>query len=104
MERAIKLPVFKGVGNEYPDQFWFVIKVIWEAQGVTNETIKKVMLVSTLQDCTLTWYIKNSKDNPNAGIVDIQIALNREFGRPKSQAQSITGFKEITMLLEDTPW
>ena len=46
-----------------------------------------------------TWYIKNSIDNLNAGIADIQAVLNKEFTRPKSEAQSIIGFKEITMLL-----
>jgi len=60
--------VFKGVGNEDPDQFWFMIKAIWEAQGAKNDNVKKVMLVSTLQDCMLTWYIKHSNDNPNVGI------------------------------------
>jgi len=83
MASAIKLPVFKGVGNEDPDQFWFVIKVVWEAQGVTNDNIKKAMLVSALLDCALTWYIKLSNENPNAGIADIQAKLNKEFNMPK---------------------
>jgi len=34
----------------------------------------------------------------------MQIALNKEFSRPKSEAQSIIGFKEITMLLGENPW
>ena len=40
----------------------------------------------------------------NAGIADIQIVLNKEFSRPKSEVQSIIGFKEITMLPGETPW
>ena len=36
--------------------------------------------------------------------MDIQTALNREFSRPKSEAQSIIGFKEIMMLQGETPW
>ena len=103
MASAIKLPVFKGVGNEGLDQFWFVIKVVWEAQGSMKDNIKKSMLVSALQDRALTWYIKHSNDNPHAGIVDIQIALNKEFSRPKSEALMIIGFKDITMLLGGTP-
>ena len=91
--------MFRGVGNEDPDQFWFVVTALWEAQGVTYENIKKVTLVSTLQDHMLTCYIKHSNDNPNAGIADIQEVLNKEFSRSKSEAQSIIGFKEITMLL-----
>ena len=90
--------MFKGVGNEDSNQFWFVIRSIWEEQGVIDDNIMKVTLVSALQDHALTWYINHSNDNPNEGIADIQAALNREFSRPKSEAQSIIGFKEITML------
>ena len=104
MSSAIKFPVLKGVGNEDPDQFWFVIKAVWEAQGVTDDNIKKATFVSALQDRVLTWYIKNSNENLNAGIADIQVALNKEFSKPKSEAQSIIGFKEITMLPSETPW
>ena len=73
-------------------------------QGVTNDSIKKETLFSALQDRILTWYIKNSNDNPNVGITNIQTALKREFSRLKSEAQSIIGFKEITMLPGETPW
>ena len=40
MASAIKLPVFRGVGNEDPDQFWFVVRAVWEAHGVTDDNIK----------------------------------------------------------------
>jgi len=63
-----------------------MVRAVWEAQGVTNENIKKETLVSALQDRALTWYIKHSNDNPNAGIANIQAALYREFCRPKSKA------------------
>jgi len=49
------------------------------------------------------WYIKHSNDNPNAGMADIQAVLNREFSKPKSETQSIIGFKEIAMLSSETP-
>ena len=52
----------------------------------------------------LALYIKHSNDNPNAEIADIQIVLNKEFSRLKSEAQLIIRFKEITMLLGETPW
>lgn len=85
MVSAIKFSVFKGVGNEDTDQFWFMVKVIWEVQGVVDDNINKEMLVSALQDHTLMWYIKHSNDNPNTGVTDIQAALNGEFSRPKSE-------------------
>jgi len=52
----------------------------------------------------LNWYIKHSNDNLNAGIIDIQAAINKEFSRPKSETQSIIRFKEIAMLSGETPW
>jgi len=104
MASAIKLLVFKGVGNEDPYQFWFVVRVVWEAQGVMDDNIKKATLVSALQDRTLTWYIKHSNDHPNVGIVEMQAMLKKEFSRPKSKTQSIIGFKEIAMLPSETPW
>jgi len=39
-----------------------------------------------------------------ASLEDIQTALNKEFSRPKSKAQSIVGFKEIMMKPGETPW
>lgn len=54
-----------------------MIKAIWEAQGVTNDNIKKTMLVSAVQDHMLTWNIKHSNENPNVGIDDIQATLNK---------------------------
>ena len=97
-------PLFKGLGNEDPDQFWFIVKSIWEAQGVTDDHMKKETLVCALQDSALTWYINYSNDNPNDGVEDIQTTLNKEFSRPKSGAQSIVGFKEIVMKPGETPW
>ena len=100
----MKLPLFKGLGNEDPDQFWFFVWDIWEAQGVIDDHINKATVVSALQDRALTWYIQYHNDNPNAGVADIQTTLNKDFSRPKSEAQSIVGFKEIAMKLGGTPW
>jgi len=73
------------------------VRAVWEAQGVTDDHIKKATPVSALQDCALTWYIKYSNDNLSIGEADIQATINREFSRPKSKAQWIVGFKEIVM-------
>jgi len=68
-----------------------------------DDNIKKATLVSIIQDHALKWYIKHSNDHTNTGIAEIQTMLNREFSRPKSETQSIIGFKEIVMLLGETP-
>ena len=37
-------------------------------------------------------------------LADIQTALNKEFNRPKSEAQPIVGFKDIMMKPGETHW
>jgi len=66
--------------------------------------MKKAVLVSALQDHTLTWFIKYCIGNPTSGLADIQTMLNKEFNRPKSEAQSTVGFKDIMMKPGETPW
>ena len=61
------------------------------------------MLVSALQEHALTWYIKYNIDSLMFALADIQTAANKEFSRPKSQTQSIVGFKEIMMKPRETP-
>lgn len=77
MENTVKFPLFKGLGNEDPDQFWFVVRVVWEDQVITYDHIYKETLVSSFQDHALTWYIKYSNDISNAGVADIQVTQNR---------------------------
>ena len=81
-----------------------MVRAIWEAQDVVDDNIKKATLVSVLQDRALTWYINHFNDHPNTSIIEIQAMMNREFSRPKSEMQSIIEFKEIMMLLGETPW
>lgn len=61
--------------------------------------MKKTMLVTSLQERALTWYIRYCTDNPMATLADIQTALNKEFSKPKFEVQLIVGFKEIVMKL-----
>lgn len=104
MVNAIQLPEFKGAGGEDPEQFWFVLTSLWNAQQVVDDNIKKTILVSALQDRPLTWYIKYPSINPTVGIVDIHIELKKEFRQPKSEAQLVIVFKEITIMPSETPW
>jgi len=98
MASVIKVSILKGVGNKDLNQFWFVVRAVWEVQGVMDVNIKKAALVSVLQDHVLTWYIKHSNDHPNARISEIQNALTREFSWLKSETQLIIRFKEVEML------
>ena len=69
-----------------------------------DDHMKKEALVTALQETALTWYIKYCTDNLMASLADIQTALNKEFSRSKSEAQSIVGFKDIMMKPHETPW
>ena len=69
-----------------------------------NDNIKKAQLVTVLQDHALTWYIKYSTNNPLVSLVDTQAALNKEFGKPKSDSQSVIGFKESMTRASEMPW
>jgi len=99
----MKFPILKGLGNEDPNQFWFVVKAMWTTKNITNDHMKKSHLVTSLQDHELTWYIKYCTNNPVASLVDTQTTLNKEFGKPKSKTKSVVWFKEITMRVGETP-
>ena len=92
---AMKMPIFKGLGIEDLEQFWFVANVVWKSQQITDEDLKKAQLVTTLQDRALSWYIKYCTRHPYATLKDTKDAMNNEFKKPKSQAQSVTEVKEI---------
>lgn len=86
MENAMKMSIFKGIGSEDPEQFWFFVNVVWIAQQITDNNIQEEQLVTALQDRTLTWYIKYCTDNPLATLAETKIALNKEFSKPKSNS------------------
>ena len=48
MASVIQLLVFKGVGSENPKKLWFVLSSIWNVQQITDDSIKKSILVTTL--------------------------------------------------------
>jgi len=51
----------------------------------------------------LTWYIKYFIDNPNVSLADTQLALNKEFSKPKLEVQLVIVFKEIWQKVNETP-
>lgn len=42
-------------------------------------------------------------DTPNAMLANTQLALNKEFSKPKSEAQLVIEFKEIRQKVDETP-
>ena len=37
----IKLPVFKGLGSEDPEQFWFLCEAVWTAKSIIDENTRR---------------------------------------------------------------
>jgi len=48
--------------------------------------------------------MKYSSIKSTSGIADIHTELKKEFRRPKTEAESVVGFKEITLMPGETPW
>jgi len=63
MENEMKMLMFKGIGSEDLEQFWFVANAVWTTKKVTNDNIKKAKLVTALQDRAITWYIMYCANN-----------------------------------------
>ena len=46
----MKLPIFKGTGEEDPEQHWFLCEAMWTIKTINDDKIKLVQLVTTLRD------------------------------------------------------
>lgn len=51
-----------------------------------------------------TWYINYCYDNPLASLAEAKVALNKEFNKLMFYSQSVVGFKEIVVRVDETPW
>ena len=49
----LRLPTFKGVGDEDMDRFWFVADSVWTVQNVTNDTVKRAQLSLAFEERAL---------------------------------------------------
>ena len=58
MADDMKLPTFKGTGEEDLEYHWFLCEVVWTIKGINDDNIKLVQLVTTLRERALTWYMK----------------------------------------------
>ena len=41
MHDGINLPIFKGTGSEYPEQFWFLCEAVWTAKNIMDQDIRR---------------------------------------------------------------
>ena len=68
MDVHMKFPTFKGVGDEDMDQFWFVAELVWTAQNVASDAMKREQLSLTYGGRALDWYMGYIDQHVNATI------------------------------------
>jgi hypothetical protein len=92
MVDEMRLPIFMGDGSEDPNQHWFVCETVWNIKNVTDVALKRTQFSTTLNDCTLSWYMKlvQGLTQPKLLLNEIKNVLILEFKKPKSKSQCIT--------------
>ena len=89
MAAHLKLPTFKGVGDEDMDRFWFVADSVWTVQNVVSDMVKRAQLSLAFKDRALDWYMQYIAQNGGTSIQDIRDALKHQFKKPKSYSQLV---------------
>ena len=97
----LRLPTFKGVGDEDMDRFWFVADSVWTAQNVATDMMKRAQLPLAFEDRVVDWYMRHIAQNGSASIQDIKDALKQQFQKPKSYSQCMNEIKEIHQELNE---
>ena len=99
----MKLPTFKGIGEEDPEQHWFLCEAIWTIKGIQDDNTKLVKLATTLRERALTWYMNYTSAIPRT-LIQVRTAMIKEFKKPKSKSQCITELKDIKQLPIELVW
>ena len=65
MASHMKLPTFKGVGDEDMDRFWFVAGSVWTAHNVASDAVKRDQLSLAFKGRALDWYMQVGQQHSN---------------------------------------
>ena len=90
----IKLPIFKGIGSEDLEQFWFLCEAVQTAKNIMDRNTRRAQVVTSFRDRGLTWFM-NFSNTQNYALADIKKVMIKELKKPKSESQCITELKEI---------
>jgi hypothetical protein len=99
----MKLPVFKGLGLEDPEQHWFRCEAVWSVKQVIDDDIKMAKLTTMFRDRSLNWFIKYSNVQVRT-LLQVKVVLIAEFKKPKLECQCITKLKEIKQKPTESVW
>jgi hypothetical protein len=89
VDNTLRLPEFKGVGSEDPEQHLFVCEIVWATKNIQDDVVKIVQLATTFRGRALVWYMKLQSITPTGQartLVEIKKALLKEFKNPKSES------------------
>ena len=95
MAAHMKLPTFKGVGDEDMDQFWFVAGSVWIMQNVASDAVKRAQLSLAFEGRALDWYMGYISQNVNATIEYIKTTLKQQFKKARSYSHIIVDLKDF---------
>jgi hypothetical protein len=107
VDNTLRLPEFKGIGSEDPEQHMFICETIWTTKNVHDDGAKIMQLETTFRGCVLVWYMKLQSTTPlgqTRTLAEITQALLKEFKKPKSESQYITELKEIKQVQTESVW
>ena len=79
MATHMKLPTFKGVGDEDMDRFWFVTESVWTAQNVAIDVVKRRKLSFAFEGRALDWYMGYVGQHVDPSIQEIKTTLKQQF-------------------------
>ena len=57
MATHMKLPTFKGVGDEDMDRFWFLAESVWAVWNVASDAVKRAQRSLAFEGRTLDWFM-----------------------------------------------
>ena len=77
METHLKLPTLKGAVDEDMDRFWFMTNLVWMAQWVVSDTVKRAQLSLAFEERALDWYMWYIPQNRSAMLQNIKDALKK---------------------------
>jgi len=53
----LKLPTFKGMGEEYMEWFSFVAESVWMIQNIASDSVTQAHLSLAFEERALDWYM-----------------------------------------------
>ena len=104
MATHLKLPTFKGVGDEDMDRFWFVAVSSWTVQNVASDMVKRAQLSIVFEKRALDWYMWYIAHNGSPSIQDIKDTLKHQFRKPKSYSQLVAEVKDFKQGVSKSVW